>query len=140
MKTYITKQKDIKRQWHLIDVGGKILGRQATKITHLLMGKNKVYYTPHLDCGDYVVVINAGKVRVTGKKLKQKIYYHHSGYPGGLKEISFEQQLKKDSRKIIQWAVKNMLPKNKLRKKRLARLKVFASEEHEYGDKFKKNA
>lgn len=136
-KTPVTRLKDIKRNWHLIDAGGQVLGRQASKIAQLLIGKNKVYYTPSLDCGDYVVVINANKVKVTGKKLKEKIYYRHSGYPGGLKEISFEEQLKKDSRKIIQWAVRNMLPKNKLRKKRLARLKVFVGEEHGYEDKFK---
>ena len=137
MKTYITKLKDIKRTWHIVDLKGKILGREASKIAQLLIGKKKVYYTAHLDCGDYVVVINASRVRVSGRKAKQKIYYRHSGYPGGLKEVSFEQQMDKDSRKIIEWAVKNMLPKNKLRDKRMKRLKVFGDEKHSYGDKFK---
>lgn len=138
MKTYSVKKKDIKRQWHLVDLKGKILGRVATQIAILLQGKNKVYYTPHLDCGDYVVAINTEKVKTTGKKTKEKIYYRHSGYPGGLKAVTFEQQMAKDPRKIIQWAVKNMLPKNKLRDKRMKRLKVFVASEHKYKDKFKK--
>lgn len=138
MKTYSVKKKDIKRQWHLVDLKGKILGRVATQIAILLQGKNKVYYVPHLDCGDYVVAINTEKVETTGKKTKEKIYYRHSGYPGGLKAITFEQQMAKDPRKIIQWAVKNMLPKNKLRDKRMKRLKVFVTSEHKYKDKLKK--
>jgi large subunit ribosomal protein L13 len=137
MKTHITKAKDIKRKWHLVDLEAKILGREASKIAQLLVGKDKAYYTPHLDCGDYVVAINALQVQVTGRKRKQKIYYRHSGYPGGLKAISFEQQMKKAPAKIIERAVKNMLPKNKLRDKRMARLKVFPGAEHRYGDKFK---
>lgn len=139
MKTHVTKLKDIKREWHFVNVGGKVLGRQASKIAQLLIGKNKVYYAPNLDCGDYIVVINADKVKVTGKKTKEKAYYRHSGYPGGLKKVTFEQQMRKDPRKIIFWAVKNMLPKNKLRKKRLTRLKIFVGEEHDYEDKLKKN-
>lgn len=138
MRTYSTKQKDIKRQWHLVDLKGRILGRIATQIAQLLQGKDKVYYTPHLDCGDWVVAINAAKIKVTGKKIKEKIYYRHSGYPGGLKAVTFEQQMAKDPRKIIEWAVKNMLPKNKLREGRMRRLKVFAGSEHKYEDKFKK--
>ncbi|GAF76265.1 unnamed protein product [marine sediment metagenome] len=137
MKTHITKLKDIKRHWYLVDVKNKILGRESSKIAQLLMGKKKVYYTSHLDCGDYVVVINASQVRVSGRKPKQKIYYRHSGYPGGLKAVSFKQQMAKDPRKVIEWAVKNMLPKNKLRDKRMRRLKVFEGEKHSYGDKFK---
>ena len=138
MKTYSPKLKDIKRQWHLVDLKGKVLGREASKIAQLLIGKRKVYYIPHLDCGDYVVVLNASQVQVTGKKFKQKIYYRHSGYPGGLKGVTFKQQMAKDPRKIIQGAVKNMLPKNKLRDKRMRRLKVFPGPEHKYLDKFKK--
>ena len=138
MKTYITRQSDIKRFWHLVDLKGKILGREASKIAQLLIGKKKVYYTAHLDCGDYIVAINASQVKVSGKKSKQKIYYRHSGYPGGLKEVSFKQQMDKDPRKIIEWAVKNMLPKSKLRDGRMRRLKVFAGSKHKYGDKFKK--
>lgn len=137
MKTSRTKKKDIKRKWHLIDLKDKILGRVATQIATLLQGKDKVYYTPHLDCGDNVVCLNSDKVEVSGKKRKDKIYYRHSGYPGGLKSISFQEQLEKDSRKIIELAVKNMLPKNKLRQPRLRRLKVFKDDQHPFKDKFK---
>jgi len=137
MKTKITRAKDIKRSWHLVDLEGQILGRQASKIAQLLMGKNKVYYTAALDCGDYVVAINAAKIQVTGRKNQQKMYFRHSGYPGGLKKLTFSQLLKKDPRKIIELAVKNMLSKNKLRDPRLARLKVFPGPEHDYKDKFK---
>jgi len=139
MTTHITKKSDIKRFWHLVDVKNKILGREASVIAQLLIGKKKVYYTAHLDCGDYVVVVNTSQVRVSGRKPKQKIYYRHSGYPGGLKEISFKEQMAKDPRKVIQWAVKNMLPKNKLRDKRMSRLKIFSDEKHSYEDKFKKS-
>lgn len=139
MKTKATKKTEIKRAWHLIDAKGQILGRLATKIATLLVGKNKPYFVPYLDCGDYVVVINAAQVEVSGRKRKQKKYYHHSGYPGGLKEITFADQLAKDPKKIIVHAVSGMLPKNKLRDKRLARLKVFVDEKHPYQDKFKNN-
>lgn len=136
MKTYATKQSDIKRSWHLIDAKDQVLGRLATRIAILLQGKNKPYFTSHLDCGDYVVVINSDQVALTGRKADQKIYYRHSGYPGGLKSVSFKQQLAKDSRKIIESAVKNMLPKNKLRQQRQRRLKIFKTAEHIYQDKF----
>jgi len=139
MKTYNTTPKDIKREWHLIDVKGRILGRVATEIVQLLIGKNKAYFVPHLDCGDYVVVINSDKVQVTGRKYTNKIYYHHSNYPGGFKEVSLSQQMAKDSTKVISMAVRGMLPKNKLQAKRLARLKVFSGEEHDYKDKIKTN-
>ena len=137
MKTYTPKIKDIKRSWHLVDLSGQVLGRAASKIAQILQGKHKVYYTPHLDCGDFVVAVNSDKIKVTGKKLKEKTYFRHSGYPGGLKAVTLEQQMAKDSRKIIEWAVKNMLPKNKLRQPRLRRLKVFAGDNHPYKDKFK---
>ena len=136
-KTYVTKQKEIKRDWHLIDLENKILGRQAVKIALLLMGKNKIYFTSHLDCGDYVVVINSSKVSVTGRKESQKKYYRHSGFPGGFKEVPFKKQMEKDPRKIIYHAVSGMLPKNKLRKERLARLKIFTDDKHDFLDKFK---
>jgi large subunit ribosomal protein L13 len=136
-QTYATKAKDIKREWHLIDLKDQVLGRVGSEIALLLQGKDKPYYTAHLDCGDYVVVLNAAKVKLTGKKKDQKKYYRHSGYPGGFKEISFKQQLERDPTKIILWAVKNMLPKNKLRDNRLRRLKVFIGSEHKYQDKFK---
>jgi len=137
MKTYFIKKSEIKRAWHLVDAKGQILGRLATKIANLLIGKNKPYFVSHLDCGDYVVVINASQVRVSGRKAQQKKYYRYSGYPGGLKEITFSQQMAKDPIKIIRHAVEGMLPKNKLGDKRLARLKIFAGEEHQYKDKFK---
>jgi large subunit ribosomal protein L13 len=137
MTTHTPKKSDIKRKWHLIDLKDKILGREATKIAQLLIGKDKVYYAPYFDCGDYVVAINVSQIKVTGKKFDKKIYYRHSGYPGGLKAITFRQQMDKDPRKIILWAVKNMLPKNKLRDGRMRRLKVFAGSEHKYKDKFK---
>lgn len=138
-KTYATKKKDIVRSWHLVDAKDQILGRMTTQIAQLLQGKDKPYYSRHLDCGDYVVVVNASKVKLTGKKkAKQKTYYRHSGYPGALKQITFEKQMEKDPRKVVLWAAKNMLPKNKLRNDRLARLKIFSGSEHDYQDKFSK--
>ena len=137
LKTYATKKTDIKRTWHLVDLKGKILGRQASRIAQLLMGKKKPYFAPYLDCGDYVVAINAGKVAVTGRKLKQKKYQRHSGYPGGFKELTLKQMMVKDPRKVVELAVKGMLPKNKLQKPRLRRLKVAVDEKHPYRDKFK---
>jgi len=138
MKTHSPKAKEIKREWHLIDAQDKILGRLATQIAQLLMGKNKPYFARHLDCGDYVVVINAKEVKVSGKKEKQKIYYHHSGYPGGLKETPLWMLREKHPERIIIHAVSGMLPKNKLRARMLERLKVQVGEEHPYEDKFKK--
>jgi len=137
MRTKATKASEIKRSWHLIDAKDQILGRLATKIARLLMGKDKPYFVSYLDCGDYVVVTNAAKIRVTGKKAKQKIYYRHSGYPGGFREINFAKQMEKDPSQIIRHAVSGMLPKNKLRDKRLARLKIFVNDKHPYKDKFK---
>ncbi|OGD63847.1 50S ribosomal protein L13 [Candidatus Beckwithbacteria bacterium RBG_13_42_9] len=139
MKSYNTQSKDIQRSWHLIDLKDKVLGREATKIASLLIGKKKLYYAPHLDCGDYVVVINAAQVKLTGKKELQKKYYRHSGYPGGFRVISYSEQKTKDPRRIIELAVSRMLPKNKLQKARLRRLKVCADEKHPYKDKFKNN-
>lgn len=135
MKTKSTKKSEIERDWYLLDIKDKILGRSATKIAQLLMGKNKPYFVPYLDCGDYVVVVNAAKVKVTGRKTAQKKYYRHSGYPGGFKEITFEKQMEKDPRKIILHAVSGMLPKNKLRDPRLARLKIFVNEKHSLKNK-----
>jgi len=137
MKTKTTKKGEIKRTWYLIDAKNQILGRLATKIANLLIGKNKPYLVPHLDCGDYVVVINAREVGVTGKKKTQKQYYRHSGYPGGFKKTTFSEQMAKDPRKIIWHAVAGMLPKNKLRDQRLARLKIFVDNKHPYEEKFK---
>jgi len=137
VSTKPVKAKEIKRDWHLIDASSKILGRLAPEIVKVLQGKHKRNYVPYLDMGDYVVVINAKKVIVSGKKADQKIYTRYSGYPGGLKEISFNKLLEEKPEEIVKRAVSGMLPKNKLRKKRLARLYVFADENHPFADKFK---
>jgi len=137
MTTYSPKVSEIKHFWHLIDANGQILGRLASEIAALLIGKHKPYFVPHLDCGDYVVVINAKEIKVTGKKETQKQYYRHSGYPGGFRQVTFREQMAKDPRKIIEHAVAGMLPKNKLKDKRLARLKIFIDEKHPYESKLK---
>lgn len=137
MVTYSPKASEIKHDWHLINAKGKALGRLASKIALLLQGKHKPYFASHLDCGDYVVVTNAAQIQVTGRKAKQKTYVRHSGYPGGFKEITFEKQMARDPKKVIRHAVSGMLPKNKLRKGRLARLKIFADEKHPYKDRLK---
>lgn len=134
MKTTTLKPTDIKRNWHLVDLDGQILGRTAVKIATLLMGKGKALTGSHLDQGDYVVAINSDKISVTGKKMTDKIYYSHSGFPGGLKEISLQDLLKKDSRKVIEKAVKGMLPKDKHQQERLRRLKLFTDDKHTYAN------
>jgi len=136
-KTHVTKLKDIERGWHLVDLKDKILGREATKIATLLRGKSKPYFTPSLDCGDYVVVINTRKVRLTGKKEDQKVYRRYSGYPGGLREISYRRMLEKRPNEVVRHAVRGMLPKNKLRSKMIKRLYIFSGEKHQYEDKLK---
>lgn len=138
-KTYSPRASEIKRNWRYIDLNNKILGRAATQIAIWLIGKNKPYYVPHLDCGDYVVVVNAEKFKVTGRKKKQKMYYRHSGFPGGFKQIPLERMMAKDSRKVIELAVRGMLPKNKLRDRRMRRLKVFVDEKHPYENVLKDN-
>ncbi len=135
MTTFTTTAKTIKRAWHLVDAKGQILGRLASQIAVFLQGKNKVYFTPQLDCGDYVVVINSDQIVVTGRKALNKKYYSHSNFPGGFKTVPYGNQLTKDSREIIIHAVNNMLPKNKLRRDRLNRLKVFKDEKHIYQEK-----
>ncbi len=137
-KTTVVKGNLINRSWHLIDLTGQSWGRTATKIVPLLIGKHKVDYSANCDAGDYVVAINASKIKITGKKLDQKIYYHHSGFTGNLKELTLRQLFKKDPRQVIYLAVRGMLPKNKLRSKRLTRLKIFIDASHQYPDKFKK--
>ncbi len=132
-----TKVKDIKRQWHLINVDEKILGRISTEIANLLMGKSKSYFVRNLDCGDFVVVINSKKVKVTGNKESKKVYYRHSGYPGGLKQETLGELRNRKPNDIIKHAVSGMLPQNKLRDQMLNRLKMFEGEEHDYQDKFK---
>lgn len=136
-KTFQLKKEAVSRKWHLVDMNGKILGRSATEIARLLMGKHKVDYTPHVDSGDYVVVINAKEVAVTGKKAEQKTYYRHSQFPGGLKAEVFTDLLERRPTVVIEKAVYGMLPKNKLNALRMKRLKVFAGSEHPYTDKFK---
>ncbi len=135
MKTYQPKAKEIKRSWHLVDARGQVLGRMASEISTILTGKRKKTYAPHMDMGDYVVVINAKDIEVTGKKYDQKVYYSHSGYPGGFKEKKYSQLIEEQPEKVIELAVRRMLPKNRLNKNRMNRLKVFASETHPYKDK-----
>ncbi len=130
MKTFRIKPYEVKREWFLVDAKGKVLGRLASEIAKILMGKHKVYFQRDVDCGDFVVVINAEKVRVTGKKLEQKIYYRHSGYPGGLKEIPLKRMLEEKPEEVIRLAVKRMLPKNRLGHRMLKRLKVYRGQSH----------
>ncbi len=130
MKTFSTKASDINREWHLIDASGRVLGGVATEAAKLLMGKHKAIFCRHMDVGDNVVVINASKIRVTGNKLKGKIYYRHSNYPGGLRTVSLDEQLVRDPRKAVEHAVRGMLPHNRLEARMMTRLKVFAGEEH----------
>jgi len=136
MKTYQPKAKDLKRNWHLVDAQDKILGRLASDTVKFLMGKHKVTYAYQADVGDYVVVTNSDKIKVSGKKELQKIYYRHSGYPGGLKAIEYSRLKKENPQKILELAVKRMLPVNRLRDIRMKRLKIFIGEKHPYGDKF----
>jgi len=133
-----TKASEIKRDWHLVDVDDKVLGRVSTEIAGLLMGKSKPNFVRNLDCGDYVVVINSKKVKVTGKKEHDKLYRRHSGYPGGFREERLEELRDRNPNDIIKHAVKGMLPQNKLRDQMLLRLKMFEGAEHEYMDKFGK--
>lgn len=135
--TKTISEKAIIRKWHLIDVNGKILGRIANEIATVLQGKDKVIYVPNIDTGDYVVVINAKNITVTGKKADTKTYTNYSGYPSGLRTVSYQAQLKKKPEEIIRHAVSGMLPKNKLRDRRLARLFIYADNNHPYADKIK---
>lgn len=130
MKTYSQKASEIKREWWVIDASTIPLGKLSVIIADKLMGKSKITYTPHIDNGDYVVVINAKNIVVTGDKKLQKKYYHHSGFPGGLRELRLEEVIEKDPSKAIEAAVKGMLPKNKLSAERLKRLRVFEGAEH----------
>jgi len=132
MKTYSIKASDIKRQWHVVDASDKVLGRLATQIASLLMGKHKTLFSRNMDIGDFVVVINADKVRVTGNKAKQKLYYRHSGYPGGLKSISLEKMMQTHPTRVIEYAVKGMLPQNRLRARMMKRLRVYTGDTHPY--------
>ena len=130
MKTFVTKPAEIEHKWLVIDADGQTLGRLATRIAHILRGKHKPQYSPAVDCGDYVIVINADKIHATGKRMDQKIYYRHSGYHGGIKEISLRDQLRRFPNRPIELAVKGMLPKNRLGRAMFKKLKVYAGAEH----------
>jgi len=130
MKTYTAKPGEIEREWFLVDAEGKTLGRLATRIADTLRGKGKPVYTPHVDTGDFVVVVNAEKIAVTGSKLDTKIYYRHTGYPGGIKQRTLREQLDRRPTEVLRKAVKGMLPKNKLASAQLLKLKIYAGSEH----------
>jgi large subunit ribosomal protein L13 len=130
VKTYSAKPQDIRREWLVVDAQGQTLGRLATHIATLLRGKHKPIYTPHLDCGDFVIVVNAEKIQVTGKKTEQKMYYRHSMYPGGLKQIDLRGQIEHHPERVIESAVRGMLPKNRLGRKLFKKLKVYAGPSH----------
>lgn len=130
MKSYMAKANEIERKWYIIDAENKVLGRLATEIATILRGKNKPIYTPHVDTGDFVIVINADKVKLTGKKLDQKNYTYHTGYPGGLRQVPYKNLIVKNPEKIIELAVKGMLPKNSLGRSMYRKLKVYRGTEH----------
>jgi len=130
MKTYSAKPGEITREWYLVDAEGKTLGRLATQIADTLRGKRKPQFTPHVDTGDFVIVVNAEKIQVTGNKLDQKRYYRHSGYPGGLRSRTLREQLERRPTEVLRVAVKGMLPKNRLARQQITKLKIYAGPEH----------
>jgi large subunit ribosomal protein L13 len=130
MKTWNAKTDEIERRWYVVDAEGQTLGRLATRIADTLRGKRKPEYTPHVDTGDFVVVVNAEKIAVTGKKREQKIYYRHSGYPGGLRERTFAEELERRPTEVLRKAVKGMLPRNRLARQQINKLKIYAGPEH----------
>ena len=132
MKSFMASPATIKRDWYVVDAEGQTLGRLASEIAKVLRGKNKPTYTPHMDCGDYVIVVNAEKIKVTGKKLDQKIYYHHSDYIGGMKETTLREKLAKKPEQVIELAVKGMLPKGPLGRQMYKKLFVYAGPEHKH--------
>ncbi len=132
MKSFTATPADIERKWYVVDAEGKTLGRLATEVATVLRGKHKPTFTPHMDCGDYVIVVNAEKVDVTGKKRKEKVYKRHTGYPGGLREITFEKLIAKKPEEIVRHAVKGMMPKGKLGRQMYKKLKVYAGPEHNH--------
>ena len=132
MKCFVAKKEEVEHKWWLVDADGVILGRLAAKVAPVLMGKTKPTYTPHVDCGDFVVVVNAEKIKVTGKKAQTKEYDYYTGYPGGHKHVSFEEMMAKRPEKVIELAVRRMLPKNKLARGMLRKLKVFRGPEHKH--------
>lgn len=130
MKTFSAKEEDVERTWYLVDASGKVLGRLASHLAKVLRGKTKAIYTPHVDTGDFIVVINAEKIHLTGKKMEEKVYYRHSGYPGGLKSTSAKMLLATKPERLLKKAVKGMLPKNPLGRKMLRKLKVYTGPDH----------
>ena len=130
MKSYMARPLEVERRWHVVDAEGQTLGRLATEIARILRGKNKPQYTPHVDTGDFVVVVNAERVVVTGRKAEQKVYRRHSGYPGGLKTTTYEQMLERRPTEILRRAVKGMMPKTRLARQQLRKLKIYAGPEH----------
>lgn len=130
MKSYMAKANEVERKWYVIDAEGKVLGRLASEIASVLRGKRKPIFTPHVDCGDFVIVINADKVVLTGDKLNQKIHAYHTGYPGGRKEVVYAEMMTKRPEKVIELAVKGMLPKSRLGRQMIKKLKVYAGAEH----------
>ncbi|HID96029.1 MAG TPA: 50S ribosomal protein L13 [Candidatus Latescibacteria bacterium] len=130
MKTYVVRGGDVERKWFLVDAEGKILGRLATRVAHILRGKHKPIYSPHLDVGDHVVIINADKIRLTGRKVNQKEYYRHTGYPGGLKVTYLSKLLAEKPERVVERAIRGMLPHNRLGRKMFKKLKVYAGAEH----------
>lgn len=132
MKTYQAKRETVEHRWYLVNAEGKVLGRLATELAKVLRGKTKPIYTPHVDTGDFVIVVNANKISLTGKKMKDKIYYHHSGHPGGIKAISAEKLLAKKPTEMIRIAVKGMLPKNSLGRQMIRKMKIYAGPNHRH--------
>jgi len=130
VRTISAREQDIQRDWYVVDAQGQTLGRLATRVATILRGKHKPIFTPHVDCGDYVVIINAEKIHTTGQKMTQKKYYRHSGYPGGLREIALKDQLQKFPNRVLESAVRGMLPKNRLGRKMFRKLKVYAGPNH----------
>jgi large subunit ribosomal protein L13 len=130
MKSYMAKNNEVERKWYVIDAENKVLGRLSTEVANVLSGKNKPIYTPHVDTGDYVIIINADKIKLTGKKLEQKTHFYHTGYPGGDRHISYNKLIQDKPEMIIELAVKGMLPKNSLGRSMIKKLKVYAGTEH----------
>lgn len=132
MSTFSAKPAEVQRDWFVIDATDKVLGRVATEVARRLRGKHKPIYTPHVDTGDYIIIVNAEKIRVTGNKFKDKTYYHHTGYPGGMKSITFDKQIEKAPERVLQSAVKGMLPKGPLGRQMFRKLKIYAGPEHQH--------
>jgi large subunit ribosomal protein L13 len=130
LKTVSAREQDIQREWFVVDAQGQTLGRLATRVAAILRGKHKPNYTPHVDCGDHVIIVNAEKIHTTGQKMSQKTYYRHSGYPGGLKEITLRDQLQKFPNRVLESAIRGMLPKNTLGRRMFKKLKVYAGPNH----------